>query len=142
MKISGEMNTAAKVPMPWAIHCLKGDVRRRKPTRKSPIRSVAWLAPMLVKAPPRRFMIWDWGMERPEDLVTPPRTICEAFDTPVMGVISGHISYCAWIEERIAYLLRPSIVWRERRKRLSTRALGRFRESAWRIGRMWRCKWR
>lgn len=35
----GARNTAQQVPMPWANHWSFGDVRKRKPTRKSPVRS-------------------------------------------------------------------------------------------------------
>ena len=85
------MNTAQRVPRPWANHCCLGDVWRRKPTRKSPVRSVAWLAPTLVRAPPRRFSVWDLCTGQPWLLVELPRTICEALEAPVSGVMSGEL---------------------------------------------------
>jgi hypothetical protein len=88
LNIRGAIKTATSVPTPCAIHCWIGGVRRRKPVLKSWVKSVDWLAPMLAKAPPRRFSFWAFFSDQPSDLVAPPRITWEAFDAAVKGVIS------------------------------------------------------
>ncbi|KAI7223938.1 hypothetical protein KC333_g175 [Hortaea werneckii] len=69
-------------------NCCWGDVRKRKPTRKSPTRSEAWLAPMEAKEPPSRLSRWACVTFQCSPLVAPPSTICEAFEAAVSGVMS------------------------------------------------------
>jgi hypothetical protein len=86
--MTGARKIATKVPIPCASHCNFGDVRSKKPTRKSPVKSAAWLAQMLARAPPKRLSRCAWGTVHSGPLVVEPRIIWEAFDAAVKGVMS------------------------------------------------------
>lgn len=88
MNRAGARKQATIVPRPWASHCWFGGVRRRKPTRKSPTKSDAWLAPMLAIAPPSKLRRCASTGAQPSALVAPPRTTCEALEAAVKGVMS------------------------------------------------------
>lgn len=100
MKSAGAKNTATIVPSPWARNCCLGDVRSKKPTRKSPTRSAACPAPMEAKEPPsrlRRCACWTFQCS---PLVAPPSTIWDAFDAAVRGVTSVTPVHCTASSEK------------------------------------------
>jgi len=86
--MAGARKTATMVPMPCANHCWFGGVRRRNPVRKSLVRSDDWFAPMLAMAPPSRLSFCAWVTFQCSPLVAPPRTIWEALEAAVKGVMS------------------------------------------------------
>lgn len=105
--IEGARKTATRVPIPWANHCRRGEVRRRKPTLKSPVKSAAWFAPIEARAPPRRLSFCAEAVVQSGPEVVPPRIIWEAFEAAESGVMSTGTSEKLQVWSGMGYIHLP-----------------------------------